>query len=81
MTRTFTSIDDVLPPLAPGELTGPAAEATPEDMLTSSDMLALEDLEESTLPGHVTLEMNAPDLPDDLMSSLFEEAESTSPAG
>jgi hypothetical protein len=55
------------------------AESMPEDMLTSSDMFALEDLEETMLPGHLTLELDASVLPADLASSLLEDATAMSP--
>jgi hypothetical protein len=58
------------PPL---ELPDMPVEATPEGMLAEADTLAWGDLEEPTLAGHLTLEMDAPDLPDDVISSLFEK--------
>lgn len=69
----FASVDDTLSPLPPQEQPDVTASVAPEGLLTSSDMGALSTLQEPTPPAYVTLEMNAPDLPDDLMSSLFEE--------
>ena len=51
-----------------------ATDLTPEDILTSSDMLALEDLEASIPLEHFTLELNAPALSADPTSSLHEDA-------
>lgn len=51
-----------MPPTQPSdELTATPDEATPEDTLTPSDISALEDLEEPTLPRHLTLDLSPPD--------------------
>ena len=55
-------------------------ESIPEDMLTSADMFVLEDLPETMLPGHLTLDLDASVLPADLASSLLAEATPGSPS-
>jgi hypothetical protein len=59
------------------EWTPPAAETPPEGLLTSSDMFALENLEDPIPPEHLTLELNPPVLPADLASSRLEDAPHT----
>src|SRR5215831_19398062 len=54
-----------------------AAETPPEGLLTSSDMFALEDLEDPLPPEHLTLELAPPVLPADLASNHLDEAPST----
>ena len=46
-----------------------AAETPPEGLLTSSDMFALENLEDPMPQDHLTLELEPPALPTDLASS------------
>lgn len=54
--------DEPGPPTQPShELMATAGDATPEDTLTSADISALEDLEESTLPGELIIDLSAPD--------------------
>jgi hypothetical protein len=58
-----------------------AAETPPEGLLTSSDMFALENLEDPVPPEHLTLELEQPPvLPADVTSSFLEEAPHTPPA-
>jgi hypothetical protein len=53
----------------------PAVETPPEGLLTSSDMFALENLEDPRPPEHLTLELEPPVLPTDLASkNLLVEA-------
>ena len=59
------------------EWTPTAAETPPEGLLTSSDMFALENLEDPIPPEHLTLELEPPVLPADLASSLLEDAPHT----
>ena len=47
-------------------------ESMPEDMLTSSDIFTLEDLEETMPPGHLILEPNASVLPEDEVELLLD---------
>lgn len=54
-------------------------ERMPEDILTSADMFALEDLEETIPPGPLTLELETSVLPADLASNLLEDATSVPP--
>jgi len=54
-----------------------AAETPPEGLLTSSDMFALENLEDPIPPEHLTLELEPPVLPADLASSRLENAPHT----
>ncbi len=54
-----------------------AAETPPEGLLTSSDMFALENLEDPMPPEYLTLELEPPVLPTDLASSLLAEATPT----
>lgn len=61
------------------ETMAPTAESIPEGLLTSSDMFALEDLGEPPPPEHLTLELRAPTLPDNLTSSLIQDAVRTPP--
>jgi hypothetical protein len=76
----FTLIDEGMLPLQPSlELPAMAGDATPNDRLTSADMLALADLTESALSNHITLELDASALAADLRSNLFEDAARTPP--
>jgi hypothetical protein len=71
--------DEVVPLLPPViEEMPAAAETPPEGLLTSSDVFALEHLEASMLPEHLTLELESPVLSTDLASSLLPEATSMS---
>ena len=54
-----------------------AAETPPEGLLTSSDMFALENLEDPMPPEHLTLELEPPVLPADLASNLLADAPPT----
>ena len=59
----LTFADEDVPRLPPSREAMPTATGlTPDDVLTSSDMFALEDLEASTPPEHVTLELSVPAL-------------------
>jgi hypothetical protein len=69
----LTSVDEGIE----GMLT--AAETPPESLLTSSDMFALENLEDPMSPEHLTLELEPPVLPTDLASNLLAEAAPTLP--
>ena len=71
LVEAETTLSD---PAVPTPDEAPLAELTLEDALTSSDLLALEDLEASTPPGHLTLELNVPTLSVDLEASLLEDA-------
>jgi hypothetical protein len=75
---TFTD-QDVLrtPPSREGMPT--ATEFPSDDVLTSSDMIALEDLEASNPPEHLTLELRVPALAADPASSRREDATSPPP--
>jgi len=74
----FTSADAFMPPLSSViEELPPAAETPPEGLLTSSDMFALENLEDPMPPEHLTLELEPPVLPTDLASNLRAEAAPT----
>jgi hypothetical protein len=64
-------------PPSVSEWTPAAAETPPEGLLTSSDMFALENLEDPIPPEHLTLELNPPVLPADLASSRLEDAPHT----
>lgn len=78
----LTSTAEVAPRL-PSALEGmpTAAETPPEGLLTPSDMLALENLEDSMPPEHLTLELEPPVLPTDLASNLpAEDAPTLLPA-
>jgi hypothetical protein len=70
----FTSADAFMP-LPPSiiEEIPPAAETPPEGLLTSSDMFALENLEDPMPPEHLTLELEPPVLPADLASTSLPE--------
>jgi len=71
----LTFADEDLPHQLPSrEVIPTSTELTPEDVLTSSDMLALEDLEASIPPEHFTLELGVPALSADPASSLREDA-------
>jgi hypothetical protein len=59
------------------EWTPPAVETPPEGLLTSSDMFALENLEDPIPPEHLTLELEPPVLPADLASGVLEDAPQT----
>ena len=82
MTADEASIpcaDEVVPLLPPViEEMPAAAETPPEGLLTSSDVFALEHLEASMFPEHLTLELESPVLSTDLASSLLPEATSMS---
>ena len=74
----FTFADEAGPrPPSVSEWTPTAAETPPEGLLTSSDMFALENLEDPIPPEHLTLELDPPVLPADLASSLLEDAPHT----
>jgi hypothetical protein len=70
------SADEVRPrPPSVIEEMPPAVETPPEGLLTSSDMFALENLEDPRPPEHLTLELEPPVLPTDLASkNLLVEA-------
>lgn len=58
--------DEAMPcPPSAGAWTSTAAETPPEGLLTSSDMFALENLEDPAPPEHLTLELVPPALPED----------------
>ena len=58
--------DEAMPcPPSAGAWTSTAAETPPEGLLTSSDMFALENLEDPSPPEHLTLELVPPALPED----------------
>jgi hypothetical protein len=76
------SVDDAVLSIASdepsvSEWTPTAAETPPEGLLTSSDMFALENLEDPIPPEHLTLELEPPVLPADLASNLLEDAPHT----
>jgi len=75
----LASLADEDPPHPPSvsAWTPTAAETPPEGLLTSSDMFALEDLEDPLPPEHLTLELAPPVLPADLASSRLENAPHT----
>jgi len=74
----FTFADEPGPrPPSVSEWAPTAAETPPEGLLTSSDMFALENLEDPVPPEHLTLELEPPVLPADLASSLLENAPHT----
>jgi hypothetical protein len=74
----FTFADEAGPrPPSISEWTPTAAETPPEGLLTSSDMFALENLEDPIPPEHLTLELNPPVLPADLASGPLEDAPHT----
>ena len=74
----FTFADEAGPrPPSVSEWAPTAAETPPEGLLTSSDMFALENLEDPLPPEHLTLELEPPVLPADLASSLLEDAPHT----
>ena len=71
----FTSADAFMPcPPSVIEEVPTAVETPPEGLLTSSDMFALENLEDPMPPEHLTLELEPPVLPTDLASNLLAEA-------
>jgi hypothetical protein len=71
----LTFPDEAMPrPPSVGERTATAAETPPEGLLTSSDMFALENLEDPIPPEHFTLELAPPVLPADLASGPLEDA-------
>ena len=77
----LTLADDAMSrPPSVSAWTPTAAETPPEGLLTSSDMFALEDLEEAIAPEHLTLELGPAALTADLTSSLLEDATRTPPA-
>jgi len=74
----LTLADEVMPrPPMVTDGTPTTAETPPEGLLTSSDMFALENLESSRPPDHLTLELEPPALPTDLASRLLTEATPT----
>ena len=74
----LTSADEVMPhPPSVIERRPTAAETPPESLLTSSDMFALENLEDPMPPEHLTLELEPPVLPKDLASNLLAETAPT----
>jgi hypothetical protein len=63
---SLTFADEAMPrPPSAGAWTSTAAETPPEGLLTSSDMFALENLEDPMPPDHLTLELVPPALPED----------------
>jgi len=72
----LSTLADKAPPHPPSvsAWTPTTAETPPEGLLTSSDMFALEDLEDPLPPEHLTLELAPPVLPADLASSRLENA-------
>jgi len=64
-------------PPSVSEWTPTVAETPPEGLLTSSDMFALENLEDLIPPEHLTLELDPPVLPADLASSRLENVPHT----
>jgi hypothetical protein len=78
----FTLPDEALPrPPSVGAETSTGAETPPEGLLTSSDMFALEHLEDPMTPEHLTLELEPLTLPADLASRLHEDVTPTSLPG
>lgn len=76
----FTSADAFMPlPSSAIEEMSPAVETPPEGLLTSSDMFALENLEDPMPPEYLTLELEPPVLPTDLASNSLAEAAPTLP--
>jgi hypothetical protein len=75
----FTFADEAEPrPPSISEWASTVAETPPEGLLTSSDMFALENLEDPLPPEYLTLELEQPPvLPADLASSFLEEAPHT----
>jgi hypothetical protein len=74
----FTDADEAGPrPPSVSEWTPTDAETPPEGLLTSSDMFALENLEDPIPPEHLTLELEPPVLPADLASGVLEDAPQT----
>jgi len=70
----LTFADEAMPrPPSVGARTSTAAETPPEGLLTSSDMFALENLEDPIPLEHLTLELEPPVLPADLASSPLED--------
>jgi len=75
---SLTFADEAMPrPPSVGARTSTAAETPPEGLLTSSDMFALENLEDPIPLEHLTLELDPPVLPADLASSPLEDAPHT----
>jgi len=75
---SLTFADEAMPrPPSDGERTSTAAETPPEGILTSSDMFALENLEDPIPPEYLTLELEPPVLPADLASRSLEDAPHT----
>jgi hypothetical protein len=79
LDETPLTFADEAMPLLPSVIDGmpTAAETPPEGLLTSSDMFALENLEDPMPPEHLTLELESPVLPTDLASSRLAEATPT----
>jgi hypothetical protein len=74
----LTFADEAMPrPPSDSERTSTAAETPPEGVLTSSDMFALENLADPVPPEHLTLELEPPVLPADLVSRSLEDAPHT----
>jgi hypothetical protein len=74
----FTDADEAgSRPPSVSEWTPTDAETPPEGLLTSSDMFALENLEDPIPPEHLTLELEPPVLPADLASGVLEDAPQT----
>jgi hypothetical protein len=77
---SLTFADEAMPrPPSTGEWTSTAAETPPEGLLTSSDMFALENLENPMPPEHLTLELVPPALPEDPYTPLPDAPEIPAP--
>ena len=76
----LTCADETIPhPPAVSAWTPTPVETPPEGLLTSADMLALENLEDLIPSEYLTLELDLPALPADSASSILEEAPQTPP--
>jgi hypothetical protein len=72
---SLTFADEAMPcPPSAGAWTSTAAETPPEGLLTSSDMFALENLEDPVPPEHLTLELVPPALPEDAPDTPLPDA-------
>ena len=79
LDETLLTFADEAMPRPPSVIEGmpTAVETPPEGLLTSSDMFALENLEDPMPPEYLTLELESPVLPTDLASSRLAEATPT----